>query len=143
MKILMYLITIVSCTYIFGSSWSRGQYWISALIGGVMTYYSYKLLLSHRKTDRTSTVEDFTADSSDSRNKLIRELRESCESYRKNREKLIQIVVLILALAFAGCFYEITFGAAVSVFSLPIFYLIHKNAKAIRMIEDGLKKYIE
>lgn len=139
----MYSITIISCIYIFGNSWARGQYWICVLIGGLIFYYVYKLVFSRRKANGTTTAQNISADSSDSKNKLINELRESCEKYRKNREKLIRIAVVILLLAIAGCFYKITFGAAVSVFSLPVFYLIRRNSRAIRMIDNGLRKYTE
>lgn len=129
--------------YIFSRSLTRGQYWICVLIGGLAAYYLFKLLMSRRKSSNTetSTAKNVSPDSSESRNKLIDELRKSCETYRKNREKLIRIAVLILITAVAGCFYKVTFGIAVSIFSLPVFYLIYRNTKAIRMIDNGLKKY--
>lgn len=131
--------------FIFSRSLARGQYWICVLIGGLAAYYLYKILtvLLKNNKDKTTSADNqnVSADSPESKNKLIDELRKSCETYRKNREKLIRIAVLIIVLAVAGCFYKVTFGIAVSIFSLPVFYLIYRNTRAIRMIDDGLKKY--
>ena len=140
MRYPLYLTTIASCLVLVGLFYDRGSYWAAAIAGAAGIFYAWRLLAAARQPRPTPAESDSVAGPpSAERARLIASLQARRKAYDGNRARLTLIAIAIgltgLTVWIAG---NGAFASAISIINLPVLWLVWRNSKAIRIIDQGL-----
>jgi hypothetical protein len=142
MRLPVTLIAIASCLVLSALFASR-ENWLGmvlVLLGAVA--YAVRLVTVTR-TERKAQVEAArgpVARTSAEQEQLKSELGEMRAVYERNRRGMLLLAVVIGGLAVIAWSWNPAFALALVLFAIPPLVLSWKNAKAVRRIDEGLKK---
>lgn len=141
MRYPLYLLTIASCLLLVGLFYNRGATVAAVIAGAAALFYIVRLVMAGRDSSAPEPVSDVEGQApSAQRAEAITRLQTRRKAYNENRAKLTLVVIVVAVVGMAVWFSgNPAFASAISIANLPLLWLVWRNSKAIRMIDDGLR----
>ena len=139
MKNSFYIISAISCTVLASLSYSRKNY-IGMIIAVLISlFYLYKLIVIGRREKKAeiNEIKIQPVKSSKKREEIHSELLLARNKMKINRNKIIGFMILDIIVSTFVYFLNPYMGIALSLFLLPLGFLLYRNMKGIRLIENG------
>jgi hypothetical membrane protein len=140
MKNSFYIISAISCTVLASLSYSRKNY-IGMIIAVLISlFYLYKLIVIGRREKKAeiNEIKIQPVKSSKKREEIHSELLLARNKMKINRNKIIGFMIMDIIVSVFVYFLNPSTGIAFSLLLLPLGFLVYRNMKGIRLIENGL-----
>jgi uncharacterized protein YqhQ len=139
MKNILYIVSAMSCSVLTAVSYLRENYIGMFLAILISFFYLYKLIVIGRreKESEIHEIEHQQINSSKKREEIRSELLLARDKMKINRNKIIGFMILDIIVSTFVYFLNPYMGIALSLFLLPLGFLLYRNMKGIRLIENG------
>lgn len=145
MRNIFYMISAVSCAVLANLFYSYENYFGVIIAGLLCLFYLYKIIVIGRREKKAEICEiaSESANTEQKREAIYRELLAAREKMTINRNKITGFMIIDIVVSVFVYSLNPSAAISLSLFLIPLGFLLYRNIKGIRSIKNGLglKKY--